>query len=264
MNKILIANRGEIALRVIRACRELGIKTVAVYSQADEQSLHVQLADEAVCIGPGPSKDSYLREDRIISAAEITNVDAIHPGYGFLSERAGFAEKCAAANIKFIGPSPEVIRKMGDKAVARQTAAAAKDFKVFHSKVRAGSGYTMDHSSLSYLFDRQGRIRVALRHEQIVVVRTLSKAWGLAGLRVGYALGDPRAIAALRAHGIPYAGASRGRLLDTLEAADLHSRVHVDWHVSVLRPGVQRSPAAGRRAGYARWRPRGRTARAGT
>jgi len=126
MNKILIANRGEIALRVIRACRELGIKTVAVYSQADEQSLHVQLADEAVCIGPGPSKDSYLREDRIISAAEITNVDAIHPGYGFLSERAGFAEKCAAANIKFIGPRPETIGLMGDKANARQTAAAAK------------------------------------------------------------------------------------------------------------------------------------------
>ncbi|MFZ9437177.1 MAG: biotin carboxylase N-terminal domain-containing protein, partial [Opitutales bacterium] len=126
MNKILIANRGEIALRVIRACRELGIKTVAVYSQADEQSLHVQLADEAVCIGAGPSKDSYLREDRIISAAEITNVDAIHPGYGFLSERAGFAEKCAAANIKFIGPRPEAIRMMGDKAMARQTAAAAK------------------------------------------------------------------------------------------------------------------------------------------
>lgn len=126
MNKILIANRGEIALRVIRACRELGIKTVAVYSQADEQSLHVQLADEAVCIGPGPSKDSYLREDRIISAAEITNVDAIHPGYGFLSEKAGFAEKCAAANIKFIGPRPEHIRLMGDKAVAKQTAAKAK------------------------------------------------------------------------------------------------------------------------------------------
>jgi len=126
MNKILIANRGEIALRVIRACRELGIKTVAVYSQADEQSLHVQLADEAVCIGPGPSKDSYLREDRIISAAEITNVDAIHPGYGFLSERAGFAEKCAAANIKFIGPMPEASRRMGDKAVARQTATKAK------------------------------------------------------------------------------------------------------------------------------------------
>jgi len=120
MNKILIANRGEIALRVIRACRELGIKTVAVYSQADEQSLHVQLADEAVCIGPGPSKDSYLREDRIISAAEITNVDAIHPGYGFLSERAGFAEKCATANIKFIGPRPEAIRLMGDKVSAKQ------------------------------------------------------------------------------------------------------------------------------------------------
>ena len=126
MNKILIANRGEIALRVIPACRELGIKTVAVYSQADEQSLHVQLADEAVCIGAGPSKDSYLREDRIISAAEITNVDAIHPGYGFLSERKGFAEKCAAANIKFIGPRPETIGLMGDKANARQTAAAAK------------------------------------------------------------------------------------------------------------------------------------------
>jgi acetyl-CoA carboxylase biotin carboxylase subunit len=126
MNKILIANRGEIALRIIRACRELGIKTVAVYSQADEQSMHVQLADEAVCIGPAPSKDSYLREDRIISAAEITNVDAIHPGYGFLSERAGFAEKCASANIKFIGPRPEAIRMMGDKAVARQTAAKYK------------------------------------------------------------------------------------------------------------------------------------------
>jgi acetyl-CoA carboxylase, biotin carboxylase subunit len=126
MNKILIANRGEIALRVMRACRELGIKTVAVYSQADEQSLHVQLADEAVCIGPGPGKDSYLREDRIISAAEITNVDAIHPGYGFLSEKAGFAEKCAAANIKFIGPRPEHIRLMGDKAIAKQTAAKAK------------------------------------------------------------------------------------------------------------------------------------------
>ncbi|MDR2981089.1 MAG: acetyl-CoA carboxylase biotin carboxylase subunit [Puniceicoccales bacterium] len=126
IKKILIANRGEIALRIVRACRELGIKTVAVYSQADEQSLHVQLADESVCIGPAPSKDSYLRPDRIISAAEITNVDAIHPGYGFLSENARFAEQCEAANIKFIGPRAESIRLMGDKAQARRTAIAAK------------------------------------------------------------------------------------------------------------------------------------------
>jgi len=124
--KILIANRGEIALRIIRACRELGVKTVAVYSQADEQSLHVQLADEAICIGPPPGKESYLRADRIIAAAEISNVDAIHPGYGFLSENARFAEQCKAANITFIGPDPESIRKMGDKAEARKQAMAAK------------------------------------------------------------------------------------------------------------------------------------------
>jgi acetyl-CoA carboxylase biotin carboxylase subunit len=125
-NKILIANRGEIALRIIRACRELGIKTVAVYSQADEQSLHVQMADEAICIGPAASKESYLRTDRLIAAAEIANVDAIHPGYGFLSENAKFVEQCKAANITFIGPDPEAIRRMGDKAQARQTAMAAK------------------------------------------------------------------------------------------------------------------------------------------
>ena len=124
--KILIANRGEIALRVIRACRELGIKTVAVYSQADDQSLHVQLADEAICIGPAPSKESYLRPDRIIAAAEVSNVDAIHPGYGFLSENAKFAEQCKAANITFIGPDPDSIRRMGDKATAKKTAIAAK------------------------------------------------------------------------------------------------------------------------------------------
>ena len=126
ISKILIANRGEIALRVVRACRELGISTLAVYSEADEQSLHVQLADEAICIGPAPATESYLKPDRILSAAEIADVDAIHPGYGFLSENADFAEQCEKCNIKFIGPSPDVIRKMGDKAVARETVKKAK------------------------------------------------------------------------------------------------------------------------------------------
>ncbi|MDX2109298.1 MAG: acetyl-CoA carboxylase biotin carboxylase subunit [Verrucomicrobiota bacterium] len=123
--KILIANRGEIALRIIRACKELGIRTVAVYSEADEQSLHVQLADGAICIGPAPSTESYLRADRIISAAEIADVDAIHPGYGFLSEDADFAEQCERCGIKFIGPTSATIRDMGDKARARDMAKAA-------------------------------------------------------------------------------------------------------------------------------------------
>ena len=123
ISKVLIANRGEIALRIARACRELGISTLAVYSEADEQSLHVQLADEAICIGPAPSSESYLRADRIISAAEIADVDAIHPGYGFLSENADFAEQCEACNIIFIGPHSETIRKMGDKAIGRETVA---------------------------------------------------------------------------------------------------------------------------------------------
>ena len=121
IQKILIANRGEIALRIIRACKELGIKTMAVYSEADIESLHVQLADEAICIGPASGAMSYLKADRIISAAEVANVDAIHPGYGFLSENARFAEQCERCNIRFIGPSSEAIRKMGDKSVARET-----------------------------------------------------------------------------------------------------------------------------------------------
>ncbi len=121
-SKVLVANRGEIALRIIRACRELDIVSVAVYSEADVDSLHVQLADEAVCIGPGPSRDSYLKPDRIIAAAEITEVEAIHPGYGFLSENARFAEICESCKIKFIGPSAELIRSMGDKNTARATA----------------------------------------------------------------------------------------------------------------------------------------------
>src|SRR5512135_1644930 len=120
-DKILIANRGEIAVRIIRACKELGIRTLAVYSKADANSLHVQLADEAICIGDGPSKDSYLKIDRIISAAEVGDVEAIHPGYGFLAENAHFAEVCENCNIKFIGPSSASIRTMGDKAMAKET-----------------------------------------------------------------------------------------------------------------------------------------------
>ena len=125
IKKILIANRGEIALRIVRACRELGIQTLAVYSEADEQSLHVQLADEAICIGPAAGAESYLRADRILSAAEIADVDAIHPGYGFLSENAEFAEQCESCNITFIGPKSDTIANMGDKAVARETVAKA-------------------------------------------------------------------------------------------------------------------------------------------
>jgi acetyl-CoA carboxylase biotin carboxylase subunit len=123
--KILIANRGEIALRILSACRELGIKTVAVYSEADRNSLHVRFADEAICIGPPRSSESYLNIPQVISAAEIANVDAIHPGYGFLSENANFAEVCEASHITFIGPAPEAIRLMGEKDKAREAMGAA-------------------------------------------------------------------------------------------------------------------------------------------
>ncbi|HUK81665.1 MAG TPA: acetyl-CoA carboxylase biotin carboxylase subunit [Verrucomicrobiae bacterium] len=124
-DKILIANRGEIAVRIIRACKELGIRTLAVYSEADADSLHVQLADEAICIGKAPSAESYLKIDRIISAAEVGDVEAIHPGYGFLAENAHFAEVCENCNIKFIGPPSSAIRAMGDKVAARETARKA-------------------------------------------------------------------------------------------------------------------------------------------
>ncbi|HFA48557.1 MAG TPA: acetyl-CoA carboxylase biotin carboxylase subunit [Bacteroidetes bacterium] len=123
--KILIANRGEIALRIIRTCREMGIQTVAVFSTADADSLHVRFADEAVCIGPPPSTDSYLNIPRLMAACEITNADAIHPGYGFLAENADFAEICNEYGIKFIGPAPEHIKKMGDKITAKATMIAA-------------------------------------------------------------------------------------------------------------------------------------------
>ena len=118
--KILIANRGEIALRIICACKELGIKAVAVYSEPDRNSLHVRFADEAICIGPARAAESYLNIPAVISAAEIANVDAIHPGYGLLSENANFAHVCETSGLKFIGPPPEIIRMMGEKDKARQ------------------------------------------------------------------------------------------------------------------------------------------------
>src|SRR6478736_4318344 len=123
--KVLIANRGEIALRIIRACKELGIRTLAVYSEADVDSLHVQLADEAICIGAPPSSESYLKIDRIMSAAEVGDVDAIHPGYGFLAENAHFAEVCESCKIKFIGPPARAMQAMGDKNSARAFARKA-------------------------------------------------------------------------------------------------------------------------------------------
>ncbi|MBK8517889.1 MAG: acetyl-CoA carboxylase biotin carboxylase subunit [Saprospiraceae bacterium] len=120
-NKILIANRGEIALRIIRTCKEMGIKTVAIYSKADSESLHVRFADEAVCIGPPPSSESYLNIPRIMAAVEITNSDAVHPGYGFLAENAGFSEICRQSGVKFIGPTADMISRMGDKVTAKET-----------------------------------------------------------------------------------------------------------------------------------------------
>ena len=125
LGKVLVANRGEIALRVIRACRELGIRSVAVYSTADADSLHHELADESVCIGPPPAASSYLNVPAIISAAELTGADAIHPGYGFLAENARFAEICERVGLKFVGPDSRTIARMGDKAAAREAAANA-------------------------------------------------------------------------------------------------------------------------------------------
>jgi len=123
--KILVANRGEIAVRIIRACKELNIRTVAIYSEVDANSMHVQLADEAICIGKAPASESYLRIDRIVSAAEITDVDAIHPGYGFLAENAHFADVCESCNIRFIGPNSRAMNVLEDKAVTRVLAKRA-------------------------------------------------------------------------------------------------------------------------------------------
>ena len=125
IKKVLVANRGEIAIRIMRSCRELGLVTVAVFSEADRKAMHVRYADEAYCIGPAPSRESYLNIDTIIAVAKQSKADAIHPGYGFLSENAGFSERCKAEGIKFIGPDAYAIRTMGDKITARQTMIAS-------------------------------------------------------------------------------------------------------------------------------------------
>ena len=150
-NKILIANRGEIAVRIVRACHELGVRAVVAYSEADRYSLAVRTADEAVCIGPAPSPRSYLNQSALISAARITGCDAIHPGYGFLSENAYFAEICAQYGITFIGPSPEAIRLMGDKIEGRTTMRAAG------SKAAISAAARVDASIHTLLSTRAGR-----------------------------------------------------------------------------------------------------------
>jgi acetyl-CoA carboxylase, biotin carboxylase subunit len=169
--KVLIANRGEIACRVIWACRELDIKTVAVYSEADRDALHVRFADEVVCIGPPPSAQSYLNIPQIISAAEITNVDAIHPGYGFLSENPHFAEVCRECNITFIGPSPEVIRIMGDKSEAKRTMKAA--------------GVPVTPGSEGLIEDEETAIKEAGRIGYPVLIKATAGGGGR-GMRVAY------------------------------------------------------------------------------
>src|SRR5207253_3384041 len=148
--KILVANRGEIAVRIIRACKELNIRTVAVYSEIDANSMHVQLADEAICIGKAPSSESYFRIDRIISAAEITDVDAIHGGYGFLSENAHFADVCENCNIRFIGPSSRAMNALQDKAVSRALAKKAGVPTPPGSEDRKSTRLNSSHVAISY------------------------------------------------------------------------------------------------------------------
>jgi len=170
-DKILIANRGEIAVRIIRACKELGIRTLAVYSTTDADSLHVQLADEAICVGEAPSKESYLKIDRIISAAEVGDIEAIHPGYGFLSENAHFAEVCENCNIKFIGPSSAAIRAMGDKVAARESMRKAG------VPVVPGSDGPVD--------DEQNALKTARRIGYPVIVKAAGGGGGR-GMRVAH------------------------------------------------------------------------------
>ena len=167
--KILIANRGEIALRIIRACKELGVQSVAIYSEPDIHSLHVQLADEAICIGSAASSDSYLKIDRIISAAEISDVDAIHPGYGFVAETAHFADVCASCNIKFIGPTAQAIRMMGDKNSARDCARAA--------------GVPISPGSDGIIADEAEALRVARKIGYPVMIKAVAGGGGR-GMRI--------------------------------------------------------------------------------
>jgi acetyl-CoA carboxylase biotin carboxylase subunit len=170
-DRVLIANRGEIALRIIRACKELGVETVAVYSQADEYSLHAQMADHAICIGPAQSSLSYLLIEQIISAAEICDVDAIHPGYGFLAENAHFQEVCESCNIKFIGPKAEQINALGDKATARQTMIAA--------------GVPVTPGSDGEIDDEEGAKKIAAEMGYPVIIKA-SAGGGGKGMRVAH------------------------------------------------------------------------------
>ena len=179
-SKILIANRGEIALRIIRACKELNIRTVAVYSEPDEDSLHVRFADEAVCIGPATATNSYLNIPALISAAEITDVEAIHPGYGFLAENAHFAEICESCQIKFIGPSPESMRLMGDKMVARETMRKA--------------GLPITPGSSSLIKSKEEALRVAHRIKYPVIIKATAGGGGK-GMRICH--NDVRLVSAL-------------------------------------------------------------------
>ncbi|MED1205176.1 acetyl-CoA carboxylase biotin carboxylase subunit [Heyndrickxia acidicola] len=169
IKKVLIANRGEIAVRIIRACRDMDIETVAVYSEADKEALHVQLADEAYCIGPKASKDSYLNFTNIISVATLTGCDAIHPGYGFLAENADFAELCRECNVTFIGPSPEAISKMGTKDVARETMKAA--------------GVPIVPGSQGVIKDIEDAIQIANKIEYPVIIKATAGGGGK-GIRV--------------------------------------------------------------------------------
>lgn len=179
-SKILIANRGEIALRIVRACKEMGIKTVSVYSEADSDSLHVRFADEAVCIGAAPSSESYLNIPRIISAAEITDVEAIHPGYGFLAENAHFAEICESCQIVFIGPDPEVIRLMGDKVAARETMQKA--------------GLPLITGGNVVVKDKDEALKMAHRIKYPVIVKAVAGGGGK-GMRIAH--NDVRLVSAL-------------------------------------------------------------------
>jgi acetyl-CoA carboxylase, biotin carboxylase subunit len=169
--KILVANRGEIAVRIIRACKELNVRTVAVYSEADANSMHVQMADEAICIGKGPSSESYLRIDRLISAAEIADVDAIHPGYGFLSENAHFADVCESCNIRFIGPSSRAMNALEDKAVSRNLAKKA--------------GVPTPPGSEGLVINEQEALTVAKRIGYPVMIKAIAGGGGR-GMRVAH------------------------------------------------------------------------------
>ena len=188
--KVLIANRGEIALRVIRACRELDIATVAVFSEADRESLHVRLADESVCIGPPPASQSYNHVARLISAAEVTGVDAIHPGYGFLSENAHFAEVCASCGFVFIGPTPEMIRAMGDKAEARRSMTAAG------LPVVPGSEGTLPEVDQAIVVAQQIGYPVIIKATAGGGGRGMRVAWDEKQLRAGFGIAQAEAGAA--------------------------------------------------------------------